>query len=586
MSQDTRLSITSRSFLRQAWALARPYWFSEERWAARGLLAAVVILNLGMVYLTVRFNRWHNDFFNALQNKDAEQFWRQLVIWSVIAAIFIVVAIYQFKLNWLLQIRWRRWLTDVYFKEWLSDRVYYRMELRNYGTDNPDQRIQEDLRLFTTNTIFLSLGLLREVVSLASFVVILWTLSGALTLPLAGASIVIPGYMVWVALLYAAAGTWVAHWIGRPLVRLSFDQQRYEADLRYSMTRIRENAEGVALYKGEREENDTLRSRFANVWDNWLSIITYRKRLGGYTAFYSQLAAIFPYVVVAPRYFSGALQLGGVMQTANAFGYVQSALSWFIDAYAQLAEWKATVDRLTGFHLAITAAGTESKSGAAIKVTANDNTGIAARDLTVRLPDGRVLLREVNTAFDAGEHTLITGPSGSGKSTLFRAIAGIWPFGTGNVETPAQSKVLFLPQKPYLPLGSLRAVVAYPADAGRFSDARIAETLRLCRLEQFADRLDEHDNWAMRMSPGEQQRLAIARALLNSPDWLFLDEATAALDEKTEQHLYALLRARLPQTTFISIAHRPQIAVQHRRRLELVAGADGTRLLETAFSPA
>ncbi len=586
MTADARLSITSRSFLKQAWALTRPYWFSEERWAARGLLAAVVALNLGLVYLTVRFNRWHNDFFNALQNKDADQFWRQLLIWSVIAAVYIAVAIYQFKLNWLLQIRWRRWLTDVYFREWLSNRVYYRMELKNYGTDNPDQRIQEDLRLFTTNTIFLGLGLMREVVSLASFVVILWTLSGALTLPLAGASIIIPGYMVWAAVIYAAAGSWLAHWIGRPLVRLSFDQQRFEADLRYSMTRIRENAEGVALYKGEREENETLRRRFANVWDNWLSIITYRKRLGGYTAFYSQLAAIFPYVVVAPRYFSGALQLGGVMQTANAFGYVQSALSWFIDAYAQLAEWKATVDRLTGFHLAITAAATESRSGAGIAVASNAKDGIAARDLTIRLPNGRVLLREVNTSFEAGAHTLITGPSGSGKSTLFRALAGIWPFGTGSIEAPTADKVLFLPQRPYLPLGSLRDVVAYPADAGGFSDAQIAETLRLCRLDEFVERLDERDNWAMRLSPGEQQRLAIARALLNQPDWLFLDEATASLDAKTEEHLYGLLGQHLPGTTIVSIAHRPQVAMHHHRRIELIAGEDGTRLQEAALSPA
>lgn len=581
MSDNTSLSVTNTSFLRQVWALTKPYWVSEERWAARGLLAALITLNLGLVFITVLINKWNNNFFNALQNKDSGAFSHQLLVWLVLAAVYLVVAVYQLNLNMWLQIRWRRWLTKVYFDEWLDKRVYYRLELTNHGTDNPDQRLQEDLRLFTTNTLSLALGFLRAVVSLFSFVFILWTLSGPLVFSLGGRPLSVPGYMVWVALGYAIGGTWLAHKIGRPLIRLNFEQQKYEADFRYALTRLRENAEGIALYRGERDERDTLLARFGKVWQNWWSLIQYQKRLIGFTAFYEQLAAVFPFVVAAPRYFAGSLQLGGLMQTASAFGRVQDALSWFIGAYAQLAEWKATVDRLTGFHHAMIAAGHTATSGAAIIVQTNGNGEVTARDLTLAVPDGRVLLPHINTRFTAGEHVLVTGPSGCGKSTLFRALAGIWPFGTGSVQTPANGAVMFLPQKPYLPLGTLREVVAYPKRADSLSDARIAETLKLCRLEQLVQRLDTYDNWALRLSPGEQQRLAIARVLLNQPQWLFLDEATAALDEETERYVYHLLQQQLPSTTFVSIAHRPGVVIHHQRQITFTTDGTGTHLEST-----
>src|SRR5215510_4429709 len=473
MNESIHLSITTKSFLRQVWALTKPYWFSEERCAARGLLAAVVTLNLGLVFITVLINKWNNDFFNALQNKDSGAFSHQLMVWLALAAVYLVGAVYQLNLNMWLQIRWRRWLTNVYFGEWLNERVYYRLELKNHGTDNPDQRMQEDLKLFTTNTLSLALGLLRAMVSLFSFVFILWTLSGSLELSLGGMLLSVPGYMVWAALCYALGGTWIAHKIGRPLIRLNFEQQKYEADLRYALVRLRENAEGIALYRGELDERSNLLTRFANVWQNWWSLIQYQKRLIGFTAFYEQLASVFPFVVAAPRYFTGNLQLGGLMQTASAFGRVQDALSWFIGAYAQLAEWKATVDRLTGFHHAIIAAGNEAKTGAAITVQANGNAEVAARGLTIALPDGRVLVDGVNTSFKQGENVLVTGLSGCGKSTFFRALAGIWPFGDGSVQTPANGAVMFLPQKPYLPLGALRDVVAYPHGNHGLSDAQI-----------------------------------------------------------------------------------------------------------------
>jgi vitamin B12/bleomycin/antimicrobial peptide transport system ATP-binding/permease protein len=563
MSESIRLSITTRSVLRQVWALTKPYWFSEERWAARGLLAAVVALNLGLVFITVLINKWNNDFFNALQNKDRGAFSHQLIVWLVLAATYLVGAVYQLNLNMWLQIRWRRWLTNVYFGEWLDKRVYYRLELKNHGTDNPDQRLQEDLKLFTTNTLSLALSLLRAVVSLFSFVLICGRSLAPWHSHSAACNCFVPGYMVWAALCYAIGGTWIAHKIGRPLIRLNFEQQKYEADLRYALTRLRENAEGIALYHGELDERDTLLTRFASVWKNWWSLIQYQKRLIGFTAFYEQLASVFPFVVAAPRYFAGSLQLGGLMQTASAFGRVQDALSWFTGAYAQLAEWRATVDRLTGFHDAITAAGNEVATGAAITVQANGNAEVTARELTLALPDGNVLVDGINTRFKQGEHVLVTGPSGCGKSTLFRALAGIWPFGAGTVQTPANGAIMFLPQKPYLPLSALRDVVAYPHCNNGLSDAQIAKTLKLCRLEQFAHRLGERDNWALRLSPGEQQRLAIARALLNKPAWLFLDESTAAVDEETERYLYQLLRHQLPTTTLVSIAHRPAPAANH-----------------------
>jgi putative ATP-binding cassette transporter len=578
MSDNTRLPITTPSFLRQVWALTKPYWFSEERWAARGLLAAVITLNLGLVAITVLINKWNNDFFNALQNKDSSAFSQQLIVWLVLAAVYLVGAVCQLHLNMWLQIRWRRWLTNVYFGDWLGGRVYYRLELKSSGTDNPEQRMQEDLKLFTTNTLSLALGLLRAVVSLFSFVFILWTLSGPLAFSLGGWQLAVPGYMVWAALSYTIGGTWVAHKIGRPLIRLHFEQQKYEADLRYALTRLRENAEGVALYGGECDERGTLLARFASVWQNWWSLIRYQKRLIGFTAFYEQLASVFPFVVAAPRYFAGTLQLGGLMQTASAFGRVQDALSWFIGAYAQLAEWKATVDRLTGFQHAITTASNEAKTGAVITAHANGSAAVTAQDLTLALPDGRILVAGVNTSFKPGEHVLVTGPSGCGKSTLFRALAGIWPFGTGTVQAPANGAIMFLPQKPYLPLGTLRDVVAYPKGHDGLSDAQIADTLKLCRLEQCAHQLRERDNWALRLSPGEQQRLAIARALLNKPQWLFLDAATAALDEGTERYVYQLLRQHLPTTTLVSIAHRPGVAPHHQRRLTFATDDQGTRL--------
>lgn len=561
-----------RQLFRDAWAIARPYWFSEDRWPGRGLLVAVIALNLGIVFINVLLNQWNNAFYNSLQDKDYAAFVTQLFKFTYLAGAYIAAAVYQLYLNQMLQIRWRRWLTDRYLAAWLTNKAYYRLELHGTETDNPDQRLAEDLRLFVSTTLGLALGLLRAVVTLVSFVAILWVLSGPFTIP--GVNVTVPGYMVWAALLYAILGTWLTNLIGRPLVQLNFNQQRYEADFRFSLVRFRENAEGVALYHGEADELRGFRERFSNVVRNWWGIMRQQKRLTSFTAGYGQAAIIFPFVVAAPRYFRGEFALGGLMQTASAFGQVQDSLSYIISSYTDIAEWRAVVARLAGFNRALDQVRTE----AAVQGIRHDETPagtLRLEDLNLALPDGRTLVQDISLTVRQGDTALISGPSGAGKSTLFRAIAGIWPFGRGRISMPAASRVLFLPQKPYLPLGTLRDVVSYPTPPAGVTDAALREALEAVGLPQLGDRLDESANWALRLSPGEQQRIAFARTLIQKPQWLFLDEATSAVDESAEEHLYALLRARLPGVTLVSVGHRSTLRPFHTRRLEVVP--DGPR---------
>jgi putative ATP-binding cassette transporter len=564
---------TTKAFLRDLWALARPYWFSEERRAARLLLAVVIALNFGIVYINVELNHWQNAFFNTLQDKNQAEFLNQLIKFCWLAAAYIFMAVYAIYLRQLLQIRWRRWLTERYLNEWLDGRMYYRLQLTDRGTDNPDQRIAEDLRLFADLTLTYTLDLMSTVVTLISFLAILWTLSGPLAFMLGATAVSVPGYLVWVALVYAIAGTWLTHRIGKPLIGLHYDQQRFEADLRYSLVRFRENAEGVALYHGEADEKRNFVGRFREVMANWWGIMQQRKKLSAFTYSYGQAAVIFPYIVVAPRFFSGAIQLGGFMQTASAFSQVQGSLSWFVDVYARLAEWKATVDRLIGFHNAIERARAEAQRNPGVAQTrVDDGAAIVLDSVRLELPDGRVLLDGANEKFVPGEAVLVMGPSGIGKSTLFRAIAGIWPFGNGYITVPANARVLFLPQKPYLQVGSLRDVMCYPEYSGRFGNADLQRMLADCGLPHLVERLDERHNWALELSVGEQQRIAFCRALLRRPDWLMLDEATSALDVPSEAALYRLLKERLPATTIISIGHRPGLAAFHDRKLDLWTG--------------
>lgn len=565
-------------FLRDVWTIAGPYWRSEERWRARMLLAVVVALNLALVGMSVLLTYWQNAFYNVLEAKNAGAFFDLLFRWHedaesgrdlpgfvYIAVAYILTAVYALYLRQALQIRWRRWITENLIAGWLRDRAHYRIALTEAGTDNPDQRIAEDARLFVDDTLVLGLGLMNAVVTLGSFVVVLWSLSAPVEL--FGTSV--PGYMVWVALLYSLLGTGLAHWIGRPLIPLNFLQQRVEADFRFALVRFRENAEGIALHEGEADEHRALSSRFRRLTENWWAIMTATKRLTFFTAGFNQVAIIFPFVVAAPAFFAGRMSLGGLIQTSSAFGSVQGSLSWFVSNYSELTEWRATVDRLTGFRNAIDRAAA-AEGGLARSEAAND--ALALDGATLSLPDGRVLARDAALTLAPGERVLVQGPSGAGKSTLFRAIAGIWPFAEGRLALPPGKRLLFLPQRPYIPLGSLRRAVCYPEDAARFSDAEIAEALTDAGIAALIPRLDEEDNWAKRLSGGEQQRLALARALLVKPDFLFLDEATASLDPASEAALHQVLTERLPQTAILSIAHRESVARFHDRTLRFAEG--------------
>jgi putative ATP-binding cassette transporter len=556
-------------FTRRAWRLAGPYWSSEERWRARILLVSITVLTLGLVFLNVLYNDWNRAFFEAIQNKDFESFIPLLLRFAVLAALFIVGAVFRRYLTLMLQMRWRIWLTRRFMDDWLNDHVYYQLEIVQRGTDNPDQRIADDLRMFAFTTLDLAFGLLSSAVTLVSFIGILWVISGPIDITLGEFSFQIPGFMVWVAILYALVGSVLTHVVGRPLIGLNFQQQRVEADLRFGLIRLRENSEGVALYGGEPSERSGVDSRVDRIRENWWQLMRYTKNLTFLTTGYAQLADIFPLLVAAPRYFSGAISLGVLTQIGNAFSQVQGSLSWFVDSYGSLAAWKATVDRLLTFQDAMNVARGQATRKAGINVVANGVSAIRADRLQLALPDGSVLVPEMDLAIERGDTLLITGPTGAGKSTLFRALAGIWPFGTGEVRVPEEAHLLFLPQRPYLPIGSLREVVTFPAADGSFDDEEIRCILTAAGLGSFVDRLEDVDNWTLQMSGGEQQRLAIVRAILQKPDWLFLDEATAALDDASEAQLYALLRLRLPETAIVSIAHRAGVAPFHARHLEL-----------------
>ena len=551
-----------KRFFSVLWALTRPYWVSEKRSTGLALLATVVGLALMLVWLEVQFNSWNREFYNTFESRDEAEFFRQLGTFTLLAVAFIITAVYRQYYQQMLLIEWRSWLTERYLGDWLKDRAYYRLQLLDKGTDNPDQRIADDLNIFVDLTLTLSLGLLSAVVTLVSFVGILWAISGPLTV----AGFEIPGYMVWVALVYAIAGTWLTHLIGRPLIGLGFEQQRFEANFRFALVRLRENAEGVALYRGETGELGNFRARFANIIANWWAKMLKQKQLTWFTSFYGQMAIIFPFVVAAPRFFSGAMPLGGIFQIASAFGQVQGALSWFISAYGSFANWKATVDRLTGFTGALQQAHEAAKQRDGERLEGEAGI-LSLDDLELDLPLGRRLLTSTRLQLKRGESVLVTGPSAAGKSTLFRALAGIWPYWKGKITLPGGASLLFLPQKAYLPIGTLKHAACYPEDASRLTDAEVREALAAVGLADLSDELAREENWAQLLSGGEQQRLAFARALLNRPDWLFMDEATAALPDEDQAMLYRLLAERLPATTRLSIGHRESLAQFHSRRL-------------------
>jgi vitamin B12/bleomycin/antimicrobial peptide transport system ATP-binding/permease protein len=564
-----------RSTLATVWRIAAPYFGSEDKFAGRLLLASVVTIELMVVAINVLLNQWNNRFYNALQEKNWDGFVREIGIFSILAACFIGLSVYQLYLNQWLQIRWRLWLTNHYLGEWLDGPNHYRMQLQGDAADNPDQRITDDVKLFVDQTLNISVGLLSAVVTLASFVVILWGLSAEAPLTIFGNEFAIPGYLVWGALIYAVFGTALTHWIGSPLVLLDFQQQRYEADFRFNLVRVRENSEQIALLRGESAERGRLSQRFGRVVQNWYEIMTRTKRLTAFTSSYSQAAVIFPYVLVAPAYFADKIQLGGMMQTASAFSSVQSALSFFVSIYRALAEWQAVIARLDGFEAAIASAAALPIAADSIDVVASTGSdNIELRQLLVRLPNGTPLVSADGFSIHGHERTLVTGPSGAGKSTLFRAIAGVWPFGTGAIAIPSGATLMMLPQRPYFPVGSLQAAIVYPAEANAYTAERVGNALIAVGLPQLVSRLEEDAHWNRMLSLGEQQRLGLARALLHAPQYLFLDEATASLDEASEAALYRLLTEKLPATTVVSIGHRSTLEAFHQRNVVLARDGD------------
>ncbi len=564
--------------LREGWSLARPYFSSDEKWPAIGLLALIIALNLILTGLNVTFTYFQRDLYNAIQAKDFHKF-IALLLWPEhtkgfpyyipgfveYAAIFTVIAVYSLYFNQMLQIRWRQWMTHDFTAKWLSERAYYNISVANGGTgiDNPDQRISQDLADFCTNTLGLGLDLLSNLVTLFSFITVLYVISGPISL----LGITIPGYMLWLAIIYSIVGTVLTHYIGRRLIFLNFNQQRLEADFRYHLIRVRDNPEAIALSAGEREELVSLRARFAQLRDNWWAIMRRTKLLGFFTNSFATVAGNFAIIAAAPRYFSGAIPLGVLIQISSVFSQVQQPLSWIVTNYTGLVSLRATVTRLYGFREAVSAARAISASGPQAR---QGGTALLLEDLTLTLPDGRKLLDHESLTLPPGEKIIITGPSGAGKSTLFRAIAGIWPYGQGQVVRPTGS-ALFLPQKPYFPLGSLRRGLAYPAAADSLDDATATQALSALGLEALIPRLDESANWGLLLSGGEQQRLSLARALVARPDWLFLDEATSALDAAAATHVQTALRAALPHTTIVAISHHEQPGA-HERLMTLAEG--------------
>ena len=575
MSSSGRFSQAAAT-ARRIWALAAPYFKSDDKWKARGLLVAIVLLNLGAVYMLVQINEWYRVFYDALEKRDQPVFWAQLIRFGWLALIYVVIAVYRFYLTQVLQLRWREWMTRQYLSRWLAGQAFYRMELARFtpgreAADNPDQRIQEDLNLFTTYSVSLSMGLLNAVVTLLSFVGILWSLSGAFGFSWNGTQYTINGFMVWMAVLYCVVGSVIAHFIGRTQIGLNFRQQRLEADFRHHMIRVREYSESIALDKGEGVERRHLDLRFTTVLGNSLRLIKAQKNLTWFSTLFGQAAVVFPFIVAAPRFFRGAIQLREQMQISSAFDKVQSSLSWFVESYSDLATWRATTDRLTSFEEAVVAA---RQQDATVLQPSNAAT-LDAGNLTLALPGGQVLVQGAALQVGPGESVVVSGPSGSGKSTLFRAFAGLWPFASGTLRLPATA--MFIPQRTYFPDGSLRNALAYPEPAEGYTDDALRQALDDAQLPRLKERLDDVDAWGQRLSGGEQQRLAIARVLLKKPSWVFADEATSALDEDAEQAVYQRLRAitREAGGALVSIAHRSSVAGFHDRRWRLEPQPDG-----------
>lgn len=560
-----RFNLT-RQFFRDVWYLTKSYWQSEEKKKAFFLLGCIIALTLGVVYMLVLLNQWNNSFYSALQNYDAKKIFDELIHFSWLAAIYILLAVYSYYLQQTLILNWRRWLTTRFIDIWLQNKTYYNLQMFGKDTDNPDQRISEDVRQFVEMTLSFGIGILKAFCTFASFVVILYNLSGSLSFTFMGKTWTINGYMLWASLFYSVIGTYITHIVGRKLVKINFIQQKYEADFRFSMIRLRESAESVAFYRGEAQEGSVFKQRFKMLLDNFWKLVNKQKQLVFLNSGYSQIAIIFPFVVAMNRYLTKEVTLGGLMQVASAFGRVQDSLSYFVDMYSSIAQWQAVVMRLTCFGHHMHDVYQQAERFHVERFAAADV--VEVNNMQINLPDGKPLLENISFTLHPGHNVLIKGVSGSGKSTLLRAISGIWPFVDGKIFLPERDKLMFIPQKSYLPLGTLRAALNYPGNKP-IDDTELIYLMDLCQIGYLKDKLDLEADWSHVLSVGEQQRLAFVRAHIQQPQWLFLDEATSALDEDTEATMYSLLQERLQQTTVVSVGHRSTLNKYHELVLRL-----------------
>lgn len=560
-------------------------WNVRDRTLGLGLLGIIIILNVIQVYMLVLFNFWNNRFYTALQDKNAVSFWYELGFFTALATLWIIRGMCESYLTSILKLHWRQWLSRRYISQWLSDKVHYRLALAHDRADNPDQRISEDINSFTDQSFDIYINIFVTSLNFYAFVQILWSISAQFPYKIYGFDLSnIPGYLVWMVLVFAVVVTYLTHLVGRPLVAISFRKQKVEADFRYNLVRVRENAEQIALLQGEPVEQIGLMDRFKAVFSTTLALIIRQLKLTGVTLAYAQVNVVLPFVLLAPAYFATAdMKLGAMTQAGDAFGNVQGAFSLFITMYGTLAAFKAVVNRLTSFDTAIERANEAKEKGVKLATSAGARN-IEGVDVDVDLPGSIGLLHKISFALRKGERTLVTGGSGSGKTTLFRSIAGIWPYGKGRITLPQGEDVMLLPQQPYFPIGTLRATLAYPSEEKAFADDMLIEALTRAGLGHLAGRLDEHDNWSHVLSGGEKQRVAVVRAILRKPVWLLLDEATSAMDEDSEADIYRLLREALPGTTIVSIGHRSSLAALHDRRLALVKDDKGTRMEEAPLA--